>query len=296
MPRRLGATLVETLVVTGIVGLLLALIVPAIQYARESASNLACKNNLRQIGQALHLFHHTHGKLPRLLPPTDDPSDPHYRLSWMVHLLPNLEQRDLYQRSLEACRIEADPYVNPPHVGMATVIRPYCCPTDGRVLSAMTDREGVHAAFASYIGIASVRHASDGRSFLGVLDGSFSEIRDGLSNTIAVGERPPPDSLQAGWWYPGYVADARNYRGPQTVIFLGGVSLHPEEPCMLDGRAFGPGRTDNPCDRYHLWSLHPGGANFLFADTSVRFFRYGADELIKKLASRAGHEPVDQPD
>ena len=57
----------------------------------------------------------------------------------------------------------------------------------------------------------------------------------------------------------------------------------------------GPGRLDNPCDRYHFWSLHPGGGNWLFADGSVRFLSYSADPIMPALATRAGGEVVPLP-
>jgi prepilin-type processing-associated H-X9-DG protein len=58
---------------------------------------------------------------------------------------------------------------------------------------------------------------------------------------------------------------------------------------------FGPGRFDNPCDSYHFWSLHLGGANFAFCDGSVRFLSYAAAPLLPALATRAGGESVEIP-
>ncbi len=63
----------------------------------------------------------------------------------------------------------------------------------------------------------------------------------------------------------------------------------------MTSTAFGPGRLDNPCDRLHLWSLHPGGANFLFADGSVRFLPYSARNVLDALASIQGGEVVEVP-
>jgi prepilin-type processing-associated H-X9-DG protein len=59
---------------------------------------------------------------------------------------------------------------------------------------------------------------------------------------------------------------------------------------------FGPGRLENPCDRFHFWSLHPGGAHFLFADGSVRLLPYSAQPIMVSLATRSGGEVVTLPD
>jgi prepilin-type processing-associated H-X9-DG protein len=59
---------------------------------------------------------------------------------------------------------------------------------------------------------------------------------------------------------------------------------------------YGPGTTSNPCDRYHFWSLHSGGANFLWADGSARFISYAAKDIMVALATRAGGEVVELPD
>jgi prepilin-type processing-associated H-X9-DG protein len=112
-----------------------------------------------------------------------------------------------------------------------------------------------------------------------------------------VGERPPPDSLQAGWWYPEYWRYPEGLRGPNNTLIFGTVHLYPDDPteCVAGKRTFGPGRSDNPCDRYHLWSFHPGGANFLFADASARFLPYAAEPLMMALGSRNGGEVVELP-
>ena len=67
------------------------------------------------------------------------------------------------------------------------------------------------------------------------------------------------------------------------------------QPCD-GGVRFGPGRIDNGCDSLHFWSLHPGGANFLFVDGSVRFLRYSAAPILPALATRASGEPVAIPE
>jgi prepilin-type processing-associated H-X9-DG protein len=62
--------------------------------------------------------------------------------------------------------------------------------------------------------------------------------------------------------------------------------------CRLAGSLYGPGNLSNPCDRYHFWSLHSGGANFAFADGSVRFLAYSAKDVLPALATRDGGETI----
>jgi type II secretory pathway pseudopilin PulG len=149
---RSAISLVEVLVVIGIVGLLTALILPAVQQARGAADRAACQNNLRQIALALHNFHDTNRQFPPLKVPNAH-HDPNNLLSWMALILPYLEQESLYQASVTACRLERDVTKNPPHVGFATVVPSYVCPGDGRLSSPLTDTFNVRAAFTSYIGI-----------------------------------------------------------------------------------------------------------------------------------------------
>jgi prepilin-type processing-associated H-X9-DG protein len=106
-----------------------------------------------------------------------------------------------------------------------------------------------------------------------------------------VGERPPPDNFQAGWWYSGFAGEGIGLRGPNNGLTLGDVPFF-SDPCNLTGVMFGPGDLRNPCDRYHLWSLHTGGAHFLFADGSVHFLTYAAAPLMIPLASRAAGDIV----
>jgi prepilin-type processing-associated H-X9-DG protein len=286
--------------VIGVIGLLIGLLLPAIQRAREAASRASCLSNMRQIGLALQNHHNDHGRFPPRPMKFRTGADANAYLGWMALILPYLEQDSLFTTSEHACRADPDPLHNPPHVGLATVIRLYCCPSDGRLLTPLTDRLGVRAAFTSYIGIAGTAPPGAAIGHSGVLGGMpgcrIADITDGTSNTIMVGERPPPDSLQAGWWYPGHHWDA--VRGPNNGLVLGERQPQPSggDGCISLKATFGPGRTDNPCDRFHLWSLHMGGANFLFADGSARYFSYSAEPLMFALGSRDGGEKVEIPD
>jgi hypothetical protein len=181
-----------------------------------------------------------------------------------------------------------------------TVISAYICPDDERLKSPLTDALGVNAAFTSYIGNGGAFPKGATVGLAGIF-GELSPVRmtdiaDGTSQTLLVGERTPPDSLQAGWWYPGFAGDAVGFRGPNVDLIAGAGTLFIDDPGCIDVvGTFSPGRLDNPCDRYHYWSLHPGGANFLFAVGSTRFLSYSAEPLIIPLSSRSGGEEVSLP-
>ena len=116
-------------------------------------------------------------------------------------------------------------------------------------------------------------------------DTRLTEVTDGTSHTVMVGERPPSPTpeLDWGWWaWSAYdsalaVVDYRNMLTPG---------------CPLPS-AYRPGSPDGVCDANHFWSLHPGGGNWLFADGSVRFLGYGAAPVLPALATRNGGESVD---
>jgi prepilin-type processing-associated H-X9-DG protein len=217
----------------------------------------------------------------------------------MALILPQIEEEGLFRTSAAACQSDPEPLHNPPHVGLATVVRPYVCPADGRLRVPLTDRLGVRASFTSYIGINGSVPPRGTRAFVGVLGSGpgirLTAVTDGISQTLMVGERPPPDSLQAGWWYPVYYGHGAGLRGPNNWIILGGGVIFPDDPCFAGKGTFGPGWTGNPCDRFHLWSLHAGGANFLFADGSARFLAYSAEPLMVALGSRSGGEVIEAP-
>lgn len=285
---RRGMTLLETLVTFSVISFLVSLSIPAIQRIRASADRTACQSNLRQMGLALHLFHQDHGRLPVQKS----------ALSWMVHVLPYVEQKPLYMAAMAASEQSKNPLAVPPHQGAQTVVRVFICPTDSRLRDTPTDQWGTTAAFTTYLAAAGGVSPS-GTSYAGALPGQrFADIRDGLSNTVCIGERPPPDTWQGGWWYPNIHYHTIGHRGPNGFLFLGHVIPYIpfDSECSPGHRALGPGRTANPCDRFHFWSLHGGGANFLFVDASVRFLPYSCDAQMPALISIANGDAVELPD
>jgi len=284
-------TLVELLVVIAIIGVLIALTVPAVQRARAAAARTHCTNNLRQIGIALHNYETAY----KVFPPGvsfRNGQDPFPFMSWHARLLPFIEQQALWQTSANAYRITSDFAENPPHVGFSTLIPLYACPAD-----PLTPRLGGpnvrYAAFTSYFGVEGTNQfLKDGTLFL---DSNirFSDISDGTSNTLLAGERPASSADERyGWWYAGI---GQNREGSADMV-LGVREVrfgNLDYGCVRGPYHFGPGRTTNPCDLLHFWSLHAGGgANFLFADGTVRFLSYSADPMMPALATRAGGEPI----
>jgi prepilin-type processing-associated H-X9-DG protein len=124
----------------------------------------------------------------------------------------------------------------------------------------------------------------------------LTDVRDGTSNTLLIGERPPPGNLLYGWWYGGIGQDGEG----SVEVVLGARELN-HSSMGQGGCPYGPysfrfGDAKDLCSRFHFWSPHPGGAHFAFADGSVRFLTYSADPILPALATRAGGEAVTVPD
>jgi len=111
--RRSAFTLIEILVVIGIIALLVGLLLPAIQRIRASALSMQCSNNLKQLGLAAHNFHDDRGQFP-IGVRNRAGTDPLYLQTWLVQLLPYLEQDALWQGNLAAYRKSRSPFKNPP--------------------------------------------------------------------------------------------------------------------------------------------------------------------------------------
>jgi prepilin-type processing-associated H-X9-DG protein len=122
----------------------------------------------------------------------------------------------------------------------------------------------------------------------------FADVLDGSSQTLFVGERPPSADGARGRWYGGWGAwgTADSYLG---VCETGVFDWVPNSGCPDGPYSFQPDRLDNPCSVFHFWSLHTGGANFLFVDGSVVFLGYSAATVLPALATREGGEVVELP-
>jgi prepilin-type processing-associated H-X9-DG protein/prepilin-type N-terminal cleavage/methylation domain-containing protein len=296
-----GFSLVELLVVIGLIGVLIGLFLPAVQKVRASAARTHCQNNLKQIGLALHNYESTHGRLP---PHTYNRlvwTDPGFALNWMALILPHLDQDNLWREAESACKTGQLPIKNPPHSGLVSVVPTFVCAADGRLDRPQTDENGLPAAYTSYIALGGSIFVPGNRRLPGILAElpgiRLSEVSDGTSTTLLAGERPPPNTFQAGRWYTRtWKRGKSSIPGPDGFMMASGLTNALDYECSLTAPRFGPGRLDNPCDRYHFWSLHSGGANFLFADGAVRFLPYTVEGmLLDRLATYNGREPIDLP-
>jgi prepilin-type N-terminal cleavage/methylation domain-containing protein/prepilin-type processing-associated H-X9-DG protein len=282
--HRAGFTLVELLVVIAIIGALVALLLPAVQAAREAAQRTQCQGNLRQLGLALHNYENAQAFFPA--------SHDALLWSWIAHSLPYLEEGALKDQ------IDFDqwPFGNvQPTVGLPLPILQ--CPSDPRSPTVNRAIPGAAWAYTNYLGNTGTQASVPPRKFLG--DGMFrspwdfpdtlaslpiDKVTDGTSNTLFVGERPiinwqAPSGEDAGWWAAG-----GGLPGPPT-----GRSDNVLD--SSEGLRLGTPRTDMFDDMLHWWSHHPGGAHFAFVDGSTQFLSYDIDHnTLLAMSSRNGGE------
>jgi prepilin-type N-terminal cleavage/methylation domain-containing protein/prepilin-type processing-associated H-X9-DG protein len=293
--RRGAFTLVELLVVIAIIAVLIGLLLPAVQKVREAASRLQCQNNLKQLGLAFHMHHDTHNGLPPGVTAAR-PREPFPHLGWLGRLLPFVEKEPLWKLTRDAYDAAPGYPYKLPHLGILTPIKLFGCPNDGRVAVAQPTHDGLQVALSSYLGVSGFDVRTNDGVFYYDSCVRLTDVTDGTSNTVAVGERPPSADFWYGWWYAGE-GQARSGSG-DTVLGVREVrwpnAAHAQH-CPAGPYSFRPGRVVEQCDLFHFWSLHSGGANFLLADGAVRFFPYSADAALPALATRSGGEPAEVP-
>jgi prepilin-type processing-associated H-X9-DG protein len=287
-------TLVELLVILAIIGVIVALLLPAIMRLRDSANRSTCTNNLRQIGLGLQNYHGSFNTLPPGVR-NNNSADPYPFMSWNTRVLPFLEHDNLWKQAQMAFAQEPIFLFDPPHSGLHTVLPVFACPADPRTLSSR-DLGPREVAFTAFLGVAGTDHfQKDGVLFLDSRV-RFADISDGTSNTLLVGERPPSADGILGWWYAGE-GQSKDGSGDMLLGVREKNGLGYAVGCPQGPYAFVPGNVNNQCDALHFWSLHfGGGANFLFADGSVHFLPYAAAPILPALATRAGGEAVSPPD
>jgi prepilin-type N-terminal cleavage/methylation domain-containing protein/prepilin-type processing-associated H-X9-DG protein len=291
MDRRRGYTLMETVVSIAIIAVLFGLLFCAVMQSRASAARSECAHHLRQIGIALHLYHEGHSAFPPGCS-YEGGDSPQPFMSWSARILPFLEQSSLWDQALEAYAQQPN-FTLPPHP-IATVLSFYGCPADPRSFSP-GNHAGLSVGLTSYLGNEGTNQFR--RNGVLYLDSHvrLEDVKDGTTNTLLVGERPPSPDDAFGWWYAGL---GQNVNGSaDSVLGVRERNYSPLTPtCSVGPYHYTPGQLGNVCDTFHFWSLHPGGANWLLVDGSVRFLPYSADSILPALATRAGGETVTLPD
>jgi prepilin-type N-terminal cleavage/methylation domain-containing protein len=285
---RRAFTLLELLVVLAIVGVLMGLLVVAVQSARMAAARLACANNLRQLGLAFHNYHGTHATLPPAIThPVDmdsawGPNADRYRLlAWGGRLLPYLEQEAIWREIADA--YAAGPSPGALHLGNyeAKQLPVFRCPSDPPLTLGLVLPDRVETS--NYLGVAGRSSArNDGTLFLNSAI-TLNAITDGTSNTLLVGERPINERTRGGRWQGGWGSwstgdSSLGVRETQTAF----------DTCPDSPYPYRRNTKAEACSFWHFWSFHPHGSHFLHADGSVHFLSYGAEATLPALATRAG--------
>jgi len=300
--KRSGFTLVELLVVIAIIGVLIALLLPAVQQAREAARRMECSNKLKQIGLALHNYHDTHGALPPGWIQRGGGGKANY--GWAVNILPFVEQTALYNE-LDPGRIPLRQRYKSSATAddkrlLQTPIEAYRCPSDvtGDLndLVSFGNTNHFDIATSNYVGILGRTSASKAKPADGIFFGNsfiqFRDILDGTSNTLMVSERDGGPSEASGYTFMAAVwagvgrNSAIGYKGvARTTARIGGFNV--------DWGA--AGNTNNLGKS--ISSLHPGGANALLCDASVRFLpeTVDVDNVLTPLAERADGNVFEMP-
>lgn len=303
--QRSAFTIVELLVVIAIVALLVALLLPAVNAARESSRRTHCANNLRQIGQACHNYHSANGHLPAGAYWYTEENKMFGNC--LMRLLPFLEEQALYNAFDFSKETDYAKFPDGRVIG-STIVPVFVCPSDddavlheGLAVSNYSASQGPSGFYGNPN--APCKHTAEWnehrlsdewspehlRFFAGPfhrnngVEIEFREITDGLSKTIFFGEvrRECSKHVQTGW------SQTMNGQGlATTLVPLNFDSCHEDD---TDG-----------CKYYYNWvsefgfkSRHSAGANILFGDTGVRFFANDVDyQLFQYLGAKADSEIV----
>jgi prepilin-type N-terminal cleavage/methylation domain-containing protein len=268
MSRR-GFTLIELLVVIAIIAILIALLLPAVQQAREAARRTQCRNNMHQLGLALHNYHDTH----TLFPPA---GIGYAQASLLTLILPFMDEMSIYNAyNMDRTPFGAGGYVSMENTTVTSQkLAQYTCPSRPDLMLNHNNRQ--------------FHYAPSVQTLPNVNDGCFTtdnwttngrvrvrDIRDGTSNTIGMGEFNPGPT--ANDWY--YWTTHHYHRG--------GDANHPmNTPRIISSAA-----------RLCFSSDHEGGAFFLFMDGQARFLSENIDMAVyRALVTRANNELIDDED
>ena len=314
-PRRPAFTLIELLVVVAIIGVLIALLLPAVQKVREAANRASCSNNLKQLGLALHNYHDANNCFPPGA--TTGAGTTHH--GWIARILPNIEYDNLYRLYHfevnwdDPLNDSTDLTVNPNQINQ-TRIKLLQCP------SAPTKRSGSNNRGPTDYSATNILHyngddytpytSQNQYANSGVLadvnvatpqsDSTgyrIADVVDGTSSTLLVAE----DAGRNQHWINGELDDGSVTNGSWTTSWA-----NPDNKLIVRGysvaarrRGGGPDATCavNCINGSEVYSFHPGGAQVVLVDGSVHFLRADTSlQLLRALITRAGRETVSSAD
>lgn len=301
MRRCRGFTLIELLVVIAIIAVLIALLLPAVQQAREAARRSTCKNNLKQLGLALHNYHDTHSVFPPGQIRGRQPAAPNNEMgnaaSWGAMILPYIDQAPLYDQLDFSIGIFEG--TNKTLILGLSPIALVLCPSDAdrpgtrNVHAAAnpnymdsapaTSYAGTTGAFRTWSDSANSKYAGGFFTIDPGRPSSIATITDGTSNTIAVGERSY--KVWTGGLWLGVQHNTQTIAAPGTDTaccqdwFLAIGGYYP-----ITNQFF----TGIHAPAWRFGSQHTGGAQFLMADGSVRFI----SENIQHTAGDPANVPA----
>lgn len=317
--QKLAFTLVELLVVIAIIGVMVGLLLPAVQAARESARRMQCMNNLKQIGLAVHNYHDVYNRFPPGGPGTGvHPNNDGYRVSAWVRILPYLEQQALYdQVNLTGPSRHVPDSLLPDgervrHKQLPAMI----CPTDDHppfspaagderwakgnypasVGSQRSDGScgSPNNVFAEFLpgGNATWGNVTDARRISGIINyyGAhirIADVRGGTSNTLMAGEQVggcTEVGQRTSWWHP----NSSSAFGSTVIPINNFTTCDFARPHQITNPACTAPSNWN--FTYGFRSKHPGGVNFVLVDGSTRFVSQSIEHATVYQALGSRHQ------
>ncbi|SMP71276.1 prepilin-type N-terminal cleavage/methylation domain-containing protein [Neorhodopirellula lusitana] len=326
---RQGFTLVELLVVIAIIGVLVGLLLPAVQSAREAARRMSCSNNMRQLALACHNYESSFKQFPAS---ADNTNFVGVGRTWIRAVMPYVEQSELDDEKLELYGPNFDPE------SILTEVTILNCPSDPLSLDPVNVGFGSSVIATSsgtnYFGNAghygrssNQYHGTDPSGWRGFpsvfkfsADGMFhstgsafgpvrfASVLDGTSNTLLVGERglfpQKAGSVQTGGWLTTYTGapfgmghsvlcyDSPDEWGGGFVPYYGFPVNSDGVGGLLDDDDLTGGLGNRPDNDEHFYfSYHTGGSHFVLADGSTSFVTYSiAQDVLTAFLTKAGHE------